>query len=85
MKFFVFLRSKLLYLLMSAACMGFTWALLSVLRQSAATIVSILILEALAVLLPVAVEYALTAAFCAASTRSTAKSCYARCLTSPIS
>lgn len=58
MKFFVFLRSKLLYLLMSAACMGFTWALLSVLRQSAATIVSILILEALAVLLPVAVEYA---------------------------
>ena len=32
MKFFVFLRSKLLYLLMSAACMGFTWALLSVLR-----------------------------------------------------
>ena len=38
--------------------MGFTWALLSVLRQSAATIVSILILEALAVLLPVAVEYA---------------------------
>lgn len=38
--------------------MGFTWALLSVLRQSGATIVSILILEGLAVLLPVIVEYA---------------------------
>lgn len=43
---------------MSIACMGFTWALLSVLRQSGATIVSILILEGLAVLLPVSVEYA---------------------------
>lgn len=43
---------------MSIACMGFTWALLSVLRQSGATIVSILILEGLAVLLPVIVEYA---------------------------
>lgn len=43
---------------MSIACMGFTWALLSVLRQSSATIVSILILEGLAVLLPVSVEYA---------------------------
>ena len=38
--------------------MGFTWALLSALRQSGATIVSILILEGLAVLLPVIVEYA---------------------------
>ncbi len=38
--------------------MGFTWALLSALRQSGATIVSILILEGLAVLLPVSVEYA---------------------------
>jgi len=38
--------------------MGFTWALLSALRQSSATIVSILILEGLAVLLPVSVEYA---------------------------
>lgn len=35
MKFFVFLRSKLLYLLMSAACMGFTWALLSAKRHDA--------------------------------------------------
>lgn len=43
---------------MSIACMGFTWALLSALRQSGATIVSILILEGLAVLLPVSVEYA---------------------------
>lgn len=43
---------------MSIACMGFTWALLSALRQSGATIVSILILEGLAVLLPVIVEYA---------------------------
>lgn len=43
---------------MSAACMGFTWALLSVLRQSGATILSILILEGLASLLPVSVEYA---------------------------
>ncbi len=43
---------------MSIACMGFTWALLSALRQSSATIVSILILEGLAVLLPVSVEYA---------------------------
>ncbi len=38
--------------------MGFTWALLSALRQSGATIVSILILEGLAVLLPISVEYA---------------------------
>ena len=43
---------------MSAACMGFTWALLSALRQSGATIASILVLEALAILLPVSVEYA---------------------------
>ena len=43
---------------MSIACMGFTWALLSALRQSGATIVSILILEGLAVLLPISVEYA---------------------------
>ena len=38
--------------------MGFTWALLSALRQSGATIASILVLEALAILLPVSVEYA---------------------------
>lgn len=38
--------------------MGFTWALLSALRQSGATIGALLILEGLAVLLPVSVEYA---------------------------
>lgn len=58
MKFSLFCRSKLLYFVMSAACMLFTWALLSALRQSGATIVSILILEGGAVLLPIGVEYA---------------------------
>lgn len=58
MKFSTFLRSKLLYFLMSAACMGFTGILLSVLRQSGAAIGTILALEGLAVLLPVSVEYA---------------------------
>lgn len=58
MKFSTFLRSRLLYFLTSAACMGFTGILLSVLRQSGATIAALLVLEGLAVLLPVSAEYA---------------------------
>lgn len=38
--------------------MGFTWVLLSALRQSGATIATLLILEGLAALLPISVEYA---------------------------
>lgn len=73
---------------MSAACMGFTWALLSALRQSGATIASILVLEALAILLPVSVEYARKRSYYSRLLRSLdaldRKAYCARCLTSPI-